>query len=51
MIFILLRLDSDETNEGLRLCQYMLILDAENDRDNVLIGIIEDNTVHRISLK
>ena len=44
MICILLRLDSYETNQALHLYQYMPMLDQENDRDDVLIDIIEENT-------
>ena len=51
MICILLRLDPDETNEALRLYQYMPMLDAENDRDDALIDIIFDNTIHPLSLE
>ena len=51
MICILLRLDSYETNEALHLYQYMPMLDQENDRDDVLIDIIEENTIHPLSLK
>ena len=51
MICILLRLDSYETNQALHLYQYMPMLDQENDRDDVLIDIIEENTMHPLSLK
>ncbi len=49
-----LKLDSEETDKALELYQYMPRLDAENPRDDFLIGILEEQftnylTIHEIN--